>query len=295
MEIKSSFARIGIVVLLLSTACISQKELTVEEWKQQLVFVTPPLGQDPTSMIAGISNVGILPVGAHFEVEAEYSGAVQGVSVDAHVAIGITVLERQVSRSELLTVLGVTIDSHYESQNEAVDVTVEGTEWLDGEGVPVRIEEEVTINVGGFDVPMGFMLNRTGENMCGDRECWVFMGTQTINLSGLGESRILGYLDKESGIVVRAMTSIGGEEVDTGFMEPPVTVDTFTWELGSQESVSTDRGRIKCQVIHLMDNSQKVGTLWVNKDIPIPVQIVRSYMSSYMDLNVTVTLVSYQV
>ncbi|MBU7015804.1 MAG: hypothetical protein HXS43_13340 [Theionarchaea archaeon] len=295
MEMRSNLIRATVLLLFLTTACIGQKDLTVDEWKQQVVLVTPPLGQDPMSMITGIDNVGILPVGTHFEVNVDYSGTAQGVSVDAHMTISITVMRREVSRSELLTVLDVGIDAHFESQNEAVDVVIEGTEWLDEDGVPVRIEEEVAMNVGGFDVPMVFILNRTGEDMCGDRECWVFMGTQTINLPGLGESRVVGYVDKGNGVVVRAMTSIGGEEVDTGFMEPPVAIGGLTWELGSQESVKTDMGNIKCQAIYLSDDSEKVGTVWVNKDMAIPLQIVRSYKSSYLDLSVTMTLVTYQV
>jgi hypothetical protein len=287
--------KIVIVFLILSTACINQKELTVEEWKQQLVLLDPPLGQDPMSMITGIDNVGILPVGAYVKVKVEYQGTVQGVDTAAQMTIDMTVLKREVSHSGLLTVLGVGIDAHFESQNETIDVAIEGTEWLDEEGVPVRIEEEVTMNLGGFEVPMVFAISRTGEEVYEGRECWVFMGTQTINLPGLGESRVLGYIDKGSKTVVRAMTSIGGEEVDTGFVEPPVIVGALTWDLGSQESVSTAMGKVQCQVIHLLNGNQEVGTLWVNKDMAVPVRIVRSYESESMDLEVTVTLDTYQM
>ncbi|MGC1121152.1 MAG: hypothetical protein WBA22_08660, partial [Candidatus Methanofastidiosia archaeon] len=208
--------------------------------------------------------------------------------------LDMTVLKREVSHSGLLTVLGVGIDAHFESQNETIDVVIEGTEWLDEEGVPVRIEEEVTMNLGGFEVPMVFAVNRTGEEVYEGRECWVFMGTQTINLPGLGESRVLGYIDKESKTVVRAMTSIGGEEVDTGFVEPPVTFEALEWNVGSQESVVTELGKLKCQAIYLTYDGQKVGTLWVNEDILVPVKVTRTYTSEDMDLTVTMTLEEYQ-
>jgi hypothetical protein len=294
METTHDLKKIMLLFLILSTACISQKELTVEEWKQQLVLLNPPLGQDPMSMITGIDNVGILPVGAYVKVKVVYQGTIQGVDTDARMTLDMTVLKREVSHSGLLTVLGVGIDAHFESQNETIDVVIEGTEWLDEEGVPVRIEEEVTMNLGGFEVPMVFAVNRTGEEVYEDRECWVFLGTQTINLPGLGESRVLGYIDKESKTVVRAMTSIGGEEVDTGFVEPPVTFKALEWTVGSQESVVTELGKLKCQVIYLTSEGEKVGTLWVNKDILVPVQVTQVYTSEYLDLTVTMTLEEYQ-
>jgi hypothetical protein len=294
MKIISNSTKMVVLLLILSTACISQKELTVEEWKEQLVLLNPPLGQDPMSMITGIDNIGILPVGTYVKVQVEYQGTVQGIDTAARMTIDLTVLKRDVSHSGLLTVLGVGIDAHFESQNETVDVVIEGTEWLDEEGVPVRIEEEVTMNLGGFEVPMVFAINRTGEEVYQGRDCWSFMGTQTINLPGLGESRVLGYIDKESKTVVRAMTSIGGEEVDTGFFEPPVAFEALEWNVGSQESVVTELGKIKCRTIYLTLEGQKIGTLWANKDILVPVKVTRTYTSEDLDLTVTTTLEAYQ-
>jgi hypothetical protein len=286
----------ALVIVVLTSLCIGQREeFTLQEWKDHISFASPPSGQDPTSMISGVRNVDELPVGTHMVFEIESEGTSQGVNIGTNMTLGMTVSGREVVEGIHCTVLDIAMEMEMETQGVSMVLAVEGKEWVDETGTPVKVEEEVAMKFGEYEIPMQLNINRTGEELIYGHDCWVFTGTQTMEVMGIQgeESKVIEYMDKESKAIIQAITTIGEEEVDTGYIEPPIPVEDLQWELGGRESVTTPMGTYDCQIIYLKENEEVVGTIWATEDIRAPIKYVFSYETADMDLEMTMTLIEY--
>lgn len=300
------------LIMALLCSCISQKKpaeapgltgetgaeetqgWTVDQWKEHLSFATLPLGQDPTSMVAGFRNVGDLPTGTHITYNMKSDGIFQGAKTTSDATMDLTVSGTEVVDGITCTVMDVATNMNVESEGSTMVITIDGKEWLDEEGVPVKVEENVSMKFGEYVIPMSIALERTGEEIYNGRDCWVFTGTQTMEVLGTkAEGNITEYMDKETCSVVRVMSTIGDQNVDTGYMEPPKPPETQEWESDGRESITTPAGTYDCQVIYLKENGKKVGTIWANEDVNVPIKYTFTYEAENTTLEVTATLVAY--
>lgn len=283
-----------LLVVVFLAACIGQPQ-SVEDLKERLSLVYPPLGQDPTSMMTGIRNIEQLPIGTHITLAVTVEGTVKDVLTRRDTVMDITVSGRDVIDGIHCIVLDFTMDMKIKEQGETVVITSFGTEWLDEDGTPVRVKEEITMTFGegSFAIPFSIEITRNKKDLYKGHDCWIFSGVQTTTIMNTTtEDNILVYLDEKSSAVVWVLTEIGDEPVDTGYMQPPPSVDELRWELGNKESVTTPMGIFECQSIYLKENGTK-GTMWVHKNFKIPVKYVYTVKTEDMDLEVTMTLVEY--
>jgi hypothetical protein len=272
------------------TACISQQ--SVEDVKN-LALIYPPLGQDPTSMITGVRNIEQLPVGTHIVTAVTVEGTVHEVPTRRDTVMDVTVSGRDIMDGIHCIVLDFTMDMKIKEQGETMVITSSGTEWIDEDGIPVKLKEDMTMIFDSFTIPLSIEVTRDRKEVYKGHDCWVFSGVQTTTVMGNAvEDSILMYLDRKSAFVVWVLTEIGDEPVDTGYMEPPTPVDALHWELGDKESITTPMGVYECQSIYLRENGTG-GTIWVHKDFNIPVQYVYTIKTEDMDLLVTIVLVAY--
>lgn len=292
----------ALLVVVLASLCIGQQEQpqgeqegwTVQDWKDHLTFINPPSGQDATSMIPVFRHADELPVGTHIVFQIESTGSIRGAPTSIDTTLDLTIAGRETINGIDCTVVDIAIEMEMESSGETLPLTIHGKEWVDANGIPVKVEEEVTMTISEFEIPMSLMVERTGEEVYQGHECWVFSGPLTVDIMGMTtEGSVTEYMDKESFQVIRVITEIATETDDTQYMEPPPSVEELEWELGGRETVKTPSGTYDCQVIYLKENNEVVGTIWVNEEIRVPVKYVATYKTEYMDMEVTMTLVEY--
>jgi hypothetical protein len=289
-------------IVALASLCIGQEETDekeqapegVEKWKEQLSFMSPPSGQDATSMIPAFVNAEELPLGTHIVYQIVSEGVSQGVDISSDMTMDFTLSGREPVKGIDCTVIDVVITADMESQGQAITMTIEGKEWIDADGVPVKVEEDITMSMGEFSIPLSLVLERTGEEQYHGHDCWVFSGTQTTSMMGMStEGTVTEYMDKESYAVVRVITGIGGEEVDTGYMEPPVAMKDLEWVLGDTETITTAMGTYNCQIIYLKELGETVGTIWATEDVSAPIKYEYSYETEDSSMTMTMTLIEY--
>ncbi len=286
------------ILMVVLASCIGQQEesgWSVQDWKEHLFLVTPPLGQDVTSMISGFRDPENLPIGTRTVFAVTHEGTFGGAYITTDMTMDIHIVGTEVINGQDCTVVDVVIEMEMESQDQSMSMDIKGTEWLDKEGAPLRVKEDVIMGIGEFDIPMSIEMERTGEELYHGHECWVFSGTQTMEIMGLVETEgtIEEYMDKETFSVVRTLTEIEGEKVDTGYIEPPIPVEDLVWELGNRETITTELGTYECQVIYLKENGEIVGTIWAHEDVKAPIKYVFSYETANMNLEMTMILVEY--
>ncbi len=281
-----------LLAAVLLCTCIGQHH-SVEDVKD-LSLVYPPLGQDPTNMITGIRNIEQLPVGTYMTLAVTVEGTVNEVPTRRDITMDITVSGRDVIDSIHCIVLKVYMDMEIKEQGDTVVITSSGTEWIDEDGTPVKVKEDITMTFGeSFAIPFSIEITRDKKDLYKGHECWVFAGVQTTTIMNTTtEDNILVYLDEESSAVVWVLTEIGDEPVDTGYMEPPPSVDALQWELGEKESITVPMGTYECQSIYLKENGT-IGTIWVHNDFKIPVKYVYTIKTEDMDVKVSIILVEY--
>lgn len=301
-----------VLIVALLCSCIGQKKVaeepeltgetgatetqgwTVDQWKEHLSFATFPLGQDPTSMIAGFRNVGDLPTGTRVAYNVKSDGIFQGQETTSDATMDLIVSGTEVVDGITCTVTDVATHMNVESEGSTMVITIEGKEWLDEEGVPVKVEEAGSMEFGEYSIPLSIALKRTGEEIYHGRDCWVFTGTQTMEILGMKtEGNITEYMDKETYAVVRTVSTIGDQNIDTGYMEPPKPPETQEWELDGRESVTTPAGTYDCQVIYLKENGKQVGTIWANEDVSVPIKYTFTYEAENTSMEVTAILIAY--
>lgn len=282
------------VLVIVLASCIGQKEWTVDEWREHLSFATPPLGLDASTMIPGFRNIEGLPKGTHIVYDVDAVGVLQGTDVTVDMTIGFTVAGTDIVDGINCTALDVDIEMDMNFMGESLIMSIKGKEWIDENGAPVKVEEETVMEFGEFKIPVSIKVNQAGEEIYNEHDCWVMSGTQSLEIMGItAGGEITEYVDKKSYSIVRAITKIGDEEADTGYIEPPISVLDQVWELGNRETVTTDSGTYDCQVIYLKQDGQTMGTIWASEDVRAPIQYVYSYETTDTTLEMTMTLVEY--
>jgi hypothetical protein len=107
----------------------------------------------------------------------------------------------------------------------------------------------------------------------------------------LGEVKILQYMDKETQTIVRQVMTVGEQEMDSEYIEPPLSGELL-WELGHKETISTELGEYECQIILLKEEGKEVGKMWVSKDFKTPLRYTFSLEEE--DMEITMTLTAYE-
>ena len=282
------------ILVIVLASCIGQTEWTIDEWREHISFASPPLGQDPASMIAGFHNIEELPTGTHIVFDIQAEGVLQGTNVTVDMTMGFTVAGTDTVDGIECTVVDVDIEMNMNIMDESLIMRVKGKEWVDRNGAPVKVDEEATMEIGEFKIPFSINVGRTGEELYQGHDCWVLSGTQSLEIMGISAGgKITEYMDKESHAIVRSITTIGEEEADTGYIEPPIFVLGLTWELGGRETITTELGTYDCQIIYVKQNGELMGTIWATEDIRSPIKYVYSYETTDTDLEMTMTLVEY--
>ena len=291
----------------LMSLCIGQKEVeeepepeqevwSVEEWQEFLSFMYPPLGQDATNMIPAFLNVDNLPAGTRIVYYIESIGTILGEHTIIDTKYSIVISGAETVNGIECTVLDVAVESDMSSMGEVLKFSIEGREWIDRDGTPVKLEQETVMFLGEYEIPISSSMERIGEEELRGHDCWVFSGPQTTTVLGEAvEGTITEYLDKESSSVVRVITEVGDQKEDTGFMEPPAHMEELEWELGKREGVSTEMGVYDCQIIYLKREGRSLGTLWASEKVKVPVKFHFSYKSGAVDMILTMTLMEYML
>lgn len=291
-----------VLAIVMASMCIGQQPQeekeprgwTVQQWRDHLTFMSPPLGQDATSMVPAFRNSEALPIGTHIVYQVQSVGTFRGAPTSMDMTMDVTISGKEVINGIDCTVMDIVMDILMGSRDESFTMVISGKEWVDQYGTPVRVEEETTMKFSEYDVPISMTVERTGEELYYGHDCWVFSGTQTTNVMGkMTEGVVLEYVDKKSAQVVRAVITVGEEEADTGYIEPPLSIEELEWKLGERETATTEMGEYDCQIIYLKEDDEVVGTLWVNEDIRAPLKYVFSYRTADMDLVLTMTLIEY--
>ena len=296
----------ALLVVMLTCMCIGQQEQEspeqqespesqVQKWKDHLSFVSPPLGQDATTLVPAFRNIEELPAGTHIVYNVVSEGTAQGADLATDMTLDLTIAGEDVVNGIDCVVVDLVIEMEMVSMGEQLEMVIQAKEWIDEDGVPVKLEEDATMMFGEFSIPISMTVERTGEEQYQGHDCWVLTGTQTTEIMGmtLEGGNVVEYIDKDTSSVVRVISGIGEEEADTGYMEPVTPVEELDWELGGTESITTPAGTYECQVISLEETGETVGTIWAAEEVIVPVKYTFSYRTSSMNLDLTMTLMEY--
>lgn len=290
----------AIFVIVLIFSCISQKndteEWTVEKWRDHLFFPNPNIDQCFDNIAVGLCHLETLPVGTYLAFKGKMWEYSLHTAFPYDFTMDITILDKEVVDGKECTVAKITMESSF--------IKIEAKEWMDSDGTPMKIEEEVRIQ--GIDTVevMRFFAVLKREAQYRGYDCWVFSGTcETGTLFGTGmgelgvhETHITAYIDKESYAQVGMITERGISE--SGFYEPDTryiegTYAGLKWELGPREGITTELGTFDCQVIYLKDNGRTVGTIWANEKIRTPLKYIVYYEQEATKYDMTLTLIEY--
>jgi hypothetical protein len=287
----------SMIALTLVTACVGQ-EWTVEDWKDHLFLLNPTLSQDTSTMMPGFENLKGLPTGTHFAYHVEMEGTSMGIETPMTMDIGITFSGKEVIDGIDCHAIDLSMTMELSMLGESIKMEMEGTEWVDEvSGAPVKatMNMETDMESIGVPFPMEFVIERVGEAEYHGHDCWILEMSQEMEMMGtdLGEVKIVQYMDKETMAVVRQVMTMGEEEIDSEYIEPPLSGE-LQWELGHKETISTGLGTHECQIIVLKEEGKEVGKMWVSKDFKTPLRYVFSVQDETMEMTMTMTLTAYE-
>ncbi|MBU7031842.1 MAG: hypothetical protein HXS53_04885 [Theionarchaea archaeon] len=292
------FVIVSILAAVLFTACISQ-EWTVEDWKEHLFLMNPTLSQEASTMMPGFSNISKLPLGTHFAYEMEMQGTYLGTEIPMTMTMDITFSGKETIDGSDCFIIDLLMTMELSLFEETLSMEIEGTEWIEEvSGAPLKAEMTMKANMEGLEIPLPaeFIIERVGEAEYHGHDCLIFETKQDMQVMGidLGEMKITQYMDKQTLAVVRQITTIGGQEEDSEYIEPPFSGELI-WELGHKESIYTDLGTYECQVILLTQEGKEVGKMWVSKEFKTPLKYMFSVEKEGMEFTMTMTLTSYEM
>jgi hypothetical protein len=219
---------------------------------------------------------------------------VKGLEMPVDMILGLTYLGIEKVNGKECVVLDVTMNMEMEMFGEPMSITREGKEWIGEDGIPVKMDLDGQGEVAGMEIPMCLLGVLTGETVYEGHDCWVFTMTQKSEMGGVSsEIEMVIYLDKETLAPVHMTLSGEGMEQDTGYIEPILPTESSTWELGPEETITTPLGTYKCQVIYIMEEEKRVGTIWATQDIRAPLKYMYVYETEDSKLEMTIVLVEY--
>ena len=290
-----------ILLVALVTLCMGQQEdvtnletqeWNIQDWKEHLTLVSPPLGQDITSMIPAIQNVDELPIGTHLVYHIESFG----LNTKTDMRYTITISGKDTLKNIPCIIMDIAVEAEITDLSQSMKIRATGKEWVDEKGFPVKIEEEMVMLFVEYEIPLTIVMERTGEEVYSGLDTWIFSGVQTMNIMGTNvEGTITEYIDKESSSVVRVITEVGDQHEDTGLIEPTVSTQLLEWELGGREGINTQMGVYDCQIIYLKKNGDTIGTIWASEKVKVPLRITVSYEAGTINLDVVMMLEEYML
>ena len=287
----------SLVVVALLTACIGQ-EWTVEDWKEHLFLMNPALSQDASTIMPGFKHMEIIPPGTHFAYKLEMVGAYLETDVPLSVLMDITFSGKEVIDGVDCFKADLFMTMEMSMSGQTIKMEMEGVEWIEeSTGAPVKIDMRMTADMEGVDVPlpMEFTVERVGEAEYHGHQCYLFEMSQEMEVMGidLGEMKIVQYMDKETFAIVRQVMTMGEQEIDTEYIEPPISGEV-EWELGHKETISTELGTHECQIIILKQEGEEIGKMWVSKEFRTPLKYVITSQVEDTELTMTMILTAYE-
>jgi hypothetical protein len=301
---------VTLIVLILVTACIGQEEeqptgekkesaeWTVEDWKNHLSLMDPTLTQDASTMLPGFRNPDNLSVGTHLTYDLTMEGSVLGMEMPMSSVMDITFSGKETIKGVDCFLIDITSTMEMTTQDMTINMEMVGTEWIDettGALVKAVMEMEANMEEEEAPLPLSLTIERVGEEQYHGHDCWILELRQEMGLADvdLGEIKILQYMDKMSGDVVRQVMTFGEQEMDSGYIEPPPA--GAEWELGVVESITTELGTYECQVINVMQDGEVIGTIWASKEFTTPLKYVMSVSQAGSTITLTMVLTAYEL
>jgi hypothetical protein len=293
---KKNYYVIVVIAILVLSSCIGQeKEWTVDDWKDHLMFVNPGgteggiPGFVPTS-----GTVTTLPVGTHMVFDVTSEGGVGTIEMPMSYVLGLTYLGTESIDGEECAALQITMNMEMEVFGGSMTMVSEGKEWMREDGAPMKMDFEATGSMEGIELPITITGVLTDETEYQGHDCWVFTMTEKTEMMGAStEIEMITYTDKASRTPIRVIMKMGETEQDSGYIEPVVPTGPSTWELGPEETITTPLGTYECQVIYIMQEGKKVGTIWATQDIRAPLKYVYTLENDDSKLEVTTVLIEY--
>lgn len=295
----------AILVMALMSSCIGQKkEFTIDDWKKHLAFSDPHTSQN-YDWVSGFHNVEELPLGTHIVLNVEFEGTAEETEMWPDTTVGLTISGREAVDGIDCTVIEYTMDMEIETFGEKMILALEGTGWVDETGGIVKTEGTAEEEFRGKKRLGKASGKRTGEEQYHGHDCWVFTTLQSTEVAGVPATeeevvQYTEYMDKESHAVVRMITKVLGEEIDTGYIEPEIpSFGELQWKLGDRETITTEMGTYQCQIIYLKENDEPgetgetVGTIWANEEIRVPLKYVISLKTEGAGIEMVMTLIEY--
>jgi hypothetical protein len=292
---RNYYLIVAIAILLLSSCIGQEKEWTVDDWKDHLMFVNPSgteggiPGFVPTS-----GTVKTLPVGTHMVFSVTSEGGTGTFETPMNMVMGLTYLGTELIDGEECVALQVTMNMEMEVFGGTMTMVGEGKEWVREDGAPMKMDLEATGSMEGIEIPMTVTGVLTDETVYEGHDCWVFTMTEKTEMMGTSaEMEMITYMDKASRSPVRMIMKMGETEQDSGYIEPVMPSGPSTWELGPEETITTPLGTYKCQVIYVMEEGKRVGTIWATRDMRAPVKYVYTFENEDSKLEMTMVLIEY--
>jgi hypothetical protein len=299
-----------IVVLILVAACIGQEEekqtgekkesaeWTVEDWKNHLSLMDPTLTQDASTMLPVFRNPDNLSVGTKLTYDLTMEGTVLGMDFPMTSVMDITFSGKETIKGVDCFMIDIISSVTMTTQDMTMNMEMVGTEWIDdttGALVIAVMEMEAKMEGEEAPLPLSLTIERVGEELYHGHDCWILELKQEMGIEDvdLGEIKILQYVDKADGDVVRQIMTFGEQEMDSGYIEPPP--GGAEWELGPVETITTDLGTYECQVINVIQNGETVGTIWASKEFTTPLKYVMSVSQGGSTITMTMVLTAYEL
>ncbi|MBU7038589.1 MAG: hypothetical protein HXS52_11715 [Theionarchaea archaeon] len=292
---KRNCCLIFIIAIVLLSSCIGQeKEWTVDDWKDHLMFVDFSSAQGSVpGFVSTSGNVKNLPIGTHmaFDISSDATGL---PDVPMSMVLGLTYLGTELVNGKECILLDVSTKVEMEISGESMTVTGRGKEWLGVDGSPMKVEAEGSGNMSGMVIPMTLTGGLTEETVYEGHDCWVFTVTEEVEMMGAStEMEMIIYIDKVSRAQVRMIMKAEEIEQDSGYIEPVYSTGPSTWELGPRETITTPLGTYECQVIYVLEEGKTVGTIWATKDMRAPVKYVYTNETEEFKFEMILVLIEY--
>jgi len=285
---RTSMKPISLLLIIIATGCIVQ--WTAEDWQSYLTFVNPRMDRCAATFMIPLSNSGNLKIGTAAAFEITFEGSRHTLSLPSFMKIRFVITGKDTVKGIPCTVVDVTSEMDFES----VIVTFSGKEWVDSTGAVVKMVGTATGLYEGYEMPMNYIIERTGEEEYNGHECWIFSVIENMEVgTNTQEIRTIQYMEKETYTLVRMITDILGREVDSGYIEPLIPLKELQWELGATEELHTEMGDYRCQIIYLKEENEPYGTLWVSKQVRAPLKYVISLKEEDVELKMTIVLIEY--
>ncbi|MBU7016223.1 MAG: hypothetical protein HXS44_01845 [Theionarchaea archaeon] len=291
-----------LLIVGITTQCIEQEPVqTTKDWKGSLYFVNPPM--DPRIILDLVTGFGNMPpAGTLLDYRVELIKTKEGTVNSYDMTMQVSILEKEIIDGKECTALHIFTRIKMKFQEFLIIATSTQKEWIDSNGALVKLDVEDTsteyigneeIVLGGMEIPIKTTGALIGEEYYNGHECWIFLVTYVSETGEIAsKTEVTVYLDKETRLMVRKITTTGEKEEDSGYIEPVISPGSV-WVLGPREKLDTSMGEYDCQVIYIKKSGEIVGKIWVSEEMKTPLKYVYFYETEELSSTVTMTLIWY--